>query len=77
MVLTLRHSESFLTAVTAAAQFPPSKAGDRLERFHPVDSRPLGEADFMDIKRVGVIGAGTMGSGIAHVFARSGYTVVL
>jgi 3-hydroxybutyryl-CoA dehydrogenase len=31
----------------------------------------------MDIKRVGVIGAGTMGSGIAHVFARSGYTVVL
>jgi 3-hydroxybutyryl-CoA dehydrogenase len=31
----------------------------------------------MDIKRVGVIGAGTMGSGIAHVFARSGYAVVL
>jgi 3-hydroxybutyryl-CoA dehydrogenase len=31
----------------------------------------------MDIKRVGVIGAGTMGNGIAHVFARSGYTVVL
>ena len=31
----------------------------------------------MDIKRVGVIGAGTMGNGIAHVFARSGYAVVL
>jgi 3-hydroxybutyryl-CoA dehydrogenase len=31
----------------------------------------------MEIKRVGVIGAGTMGNGIAHVFARSGYTVVL
>jgi 3-hydroxybutyryl-CoA dehydrogenase len=31
----------------------------------------------MDIKRVGVIGAGTMGNGIAHVFARSGYEVVL
>ena len=31
----------------------------------------------MDIKRVGVIGAGTMGNGIAHVFARSGYDVVL
>jgi 3-hydroxybutyryl-CoA dehydrogenase len=31
----------------------------------------------MDIKRVGVVGAGTMGNGIAHVFARSGYTVVL
>jgi 3-hydroxybutyryl-CoA dehydrogenase len=31
----------------------------------------------MDIKIVGVIGAGTMGNGIAHVFARSGYSVVL
>jgi len=31
----------------------------------------------MDIQRVGVIGAGTMGNGIAHVFARSGYRVVL
>ena len=31
----------------------------------------------MEIKRVGVIGAGTMGNGIAHVFARSGYSAVL
>ena len=31
----------------------------------------------MEMKRVGVIGAGTMGNGIAHVFARCGYTVVL
>jgi 3-hydroxybutyryl-CoA dehydrogenase len=31
----------------------------------------------MTIERVGVIGAGTMGNGIAHVFARSGYSVVL
>jgi 3-hydroxybutyryl-CoA dehydrogenase len=31
----------------------------------------------MNIKRVGVIGAGTMGNGIAHVFARSGYDVIL
>jgi 3-hydroxybutyryl-CoA dehydrogenase len=30
-----------------------------------------------EIRRVGVIGAGTMGNGIAHVFARSGYSVVL
>ena len=30
-----------------------------------------------EIQRVGVIGAGTMGNGIAHVFARSGYHVVL
>jgi 3-hydroxybutyryl-CoA dehydrogenase len=31
----------------------------------------------MDIQRVGVVGAGTMGNGIAHVFARSGYSVVM
>jgi len=31
----------------------------------------------MSIQRVGVIGAGTMGNGIAHVFAKSGFTVVL
>ena len=31
----------------------------------------------MAIKRVGVIGAGTMGNGIAHVFARSGFQVTL
>ena len=31
----------------------------------------------MGIERVGVIGAGTMGNGIAHVFARCGYAVVL
>jgi 3-hydroxybutyryl-CoA dehydrogenase len=31
----------------------------------------------MNIERVGVVGAGTMGNGIAHVFARSGYSVAL
>jgi 3-hydroxybutyryl-CoA dehydrogenase len=31
----------------------------------------------MDIRRVGVMGAGTMGNGIAHVFARGGYDVIL
>jgi 3-hydroxybutyryl-CoA dehydrogenase len=31
----------------------------------------------MPIEGVGVIGAGTMGNGIAHVFARSGYQVTL
>ena len=31
----------------------------------------------MDIKKVAVIGGGTMGNGIAHVFAQSGYDVVL
>jgi 3-hydroxybutyryl-CoA dehydrogenase len=31
----------------------------------------------MAIERVGVVGAGTMGSGIAHVFARGGFQVML
>jgi 3-hydroxybutyryl-CoA dehydrogenase len=31
----------------------------------------------MDIINVGVIGAGTMGNGIAHVFAKTGYNVTL
>ncbi len=31
----------------------------------------------MEIKTVGVVGAGTMGNGIAHVFARGGYQVIL
>ena len=31
----------------------------------------------MNIQRVGVVGAGTMGNGIAHVFARSGFEVTL
>jgi 3-hydroxybutyryl-CoA dehydrogenase len=31
----------------------------------------------MNIRKVGVIGAGTMGNGIAHVFAKSGYDVTL
>jgi 3-hydroxybutyryl-CoA dehydrogenase len=31
----------------------------------------------MSIQKVGVVGAGTMGNGIAHVFARSGFDVLL
>ena len=31
----------------------------------------------MNIHKAGVLGAGTMGNGIAHVFARAGYEVVL
>ena len=30
-----------------------------------------------EIKIIGVLGAGTMGNGIAHVFAKYGYTVIL
>ncbi|HYK49600.1 MAG TPA: 3-hydroxybutyryl-CoA dehydrogenase [Terriglobales bacterium] len=31
----------------------------------------------MQIQRVGVVGAGTMGNGIAHLFARAGYALTL
>jgi 3-hydroxybutyryl-CoA dehydrogenase len=31
----------------------------------------------MEVKKVGVVGAGTMGNGIAHVFATAGYDVIL
>ncbi|UCF79762.1 MAG: 3-hydroxybutyryl-CoA dehydrogenase [Candidatus Eiseniibacteriota bacterium] len=31
----------------------------------------------MDVKNVGIVGAGTMGNGIAHVFAQSNFQVVL
>jgi 3-hydroxybutyryl-CoA dehydrogenase len=48
-----------------------------------VDSNVFVRGTSMDIHRVGVVGvvgvvgAGTMGNGIAHVFARGGYDVVL
>jgi len=31
----------------------------------------------MTIKTVGIIGAGTMGNGIAHIFSKGGFNVVL
>jgi 3-hydroxybutyryl-CoA dehydrogenase len=31
----------------------------------------------MEIKTVGILGAGTMGNGIAHVFAKAGFSVIL
>jgi 3-hydroxybutyryl-CoA dehydrogenase len=36
-----------------------------------------GYLNLVDIKTVAVLGAGTMGNGIAHVFARAGYKVIL
>src|SRR3989442_776095 len=37
----------------------------------------LSTGESMDVGKVGVVGAGTMGNGIAHVFARSGLQVIL
>jgi len=33
--------------------------------------------DMKEIQTIGIVGAGTMGNGIAHVAARSGYHVIL
>jgi 3-hydroxybutyryl-CoA dehydrogenase len=41
-----------------------------------LDSNVFIEAN-MSVQQIGVVGAGTMGNGIAHVFARGGYSVVL
>src|ERR1700675_780833 len=40
----------------------------------PLSSAPM---SLDQIKKVAVLGAGTMGNGIAHVFARAGYNVIL
>ncbi|MGB6546346.1 MAG: 3-hydroxyacyl-CoA dehydrogenase NAD-binding domain-containing protein [Candidatus Acidiferrales bacterium] len=51
---------------------------ESMNQTEPRESRkqpaPLGAAE---IRTVAVLGAGTMGGGIAHVFARSGYQVIL
>jgi 3-hydroxybutyryl-CoA dehydrogenase len=41
------------------------------------DSAPAEENDMAPIRKIGIIGTGQMGSGIAHVIALSGYDVVL
>src|SRR6202046_2627172 len=68
--LVLRSATTRTHRMTAMWVEVMAEAGDRLECFRR-------GKDLMDIKRVGVIGAGTMGNGIAHVFARSGYQVIL
>ncbi len=55
----------------------PSFSGAVRDRIGVVDSNVFIEVNAMEIRRVGIVGAGTMGNGIAHVFARSGYSVVL
>ena len=44
---------------------PETRIGNRLE------------TGILRVQTVGVVGAGTMGSGIAHVFARAGFSVLL
>jgi len=46
-------------------------------RRRDVDKHEIGGENPMDVRRVAVIGAGTMGNGIAHVFAQYGFGVTL
>ena len=41
------------------------------------DAKAKDRGEPMDIRKVGVVGAGQMGNGIAHVLAHSGYDVLL
>jgi 3-hydroxybutyryl-CoA dehydrogenase len=43
----------------------------------PPNTRNDSREDIMDINKVGVVGAGTMGNGIAQAFAVAGYDVVM
>jgi 3-hydroxybutyryl-CoA dehydrogenase len=47
------------------------------DRWLLTEGWELRNGGMMEIKKVGVIGAGTMGNGIAHVFATYGYPVVM
>jgi NAD(P)-dependent dehydrogenase (short-subunit alcohol dehydrogenase family) len=58
-------------------QSSPQRTQRGTEDFAVLDSNVLIEADIMNIRTVGVVGAGTMGNGIAHVFARGGFNLVL
>jgi 3-hydroxybutyryl-CoA dehydrogenase len=51
--------------------------GEELRTRSSVIDFQVSRTTIMQIRRVGVIGAGTMGNGIAHVFARAGFDVVL
>src|SRR6266542_1852193 len=68
------------SSLSASHFFNPacrSKLRTRAAIHAVLDSVVLKGREGMAIQRVGVVRAGTMGNGIAHVFARSGYEVVL
>src|SRR5579863_2962541 len=69
------HSRGWETACAGASSEDRRKSVACL--FPSVLDFPVLRDLAMAIQRVGIIGAGTMGNGIAHVFARSGYDVLL
>jgi 3-hydroxybutyryl-CoA dehydrogenase len=67
-----RRELNLLHSSVLAAGGQACRAAARENNVSKWEIQPVNE-----IRTVGVIGAGTMGNGIAHVFARSGYHVVL
>ncbi len=65
---------SFVLAVVSS-----SDEGSKQARLRKAVAKVFTGVDksMSDIRTIGVIGAGTMGNGIAHLFARSGYSVLL
>ena len=56
------------------------KAGEKVKNLYRVNQNVVGwgeEMRMMQIKKVGVVGCGLMGSGIVQVCAQSGYQVVV
>ncbi|MBP7530075.1 MAG: hypothetical protein KA801_19295, partial [Syntrophorhabdaceae bacterium] len=51
---------------------PSSKSGSRFSPGHKIRGKEI----TMEIKKLGVLGCGQMGSGIVQVFAQAGYEVV-
>lgn len=56
---------------------PITKAMVRTGYYHPIDSRRFTIFHNAEIKRIGIIGAGMMGAGIAYEAAKSGIDVIL
>ncbi|MDO9245014.1 MAG: 3-hydroxyacyl-CoA dehydrogenase NAD-binding domain-containing protein, partial [Phenylobacterium sp.] len=71
-LLALRRSKSLGGAAHRHVRNSSQAVADRDTARHD-----RGLVDMVDIKSVGVIGAGQMGSGIAHVVALGGYDVLL
>jgi 3-hydroxybutyryl-CoA dehydrogenase len=59
------------------AHLTVQRAGIPINTHVSVDKRQVIPSGEGSIKTIGVVGAGTMGHGIAHVLLRSGYSVIL
>ena len=56
---------------------PPPKTGSPSPTLPSKTPRERRQGNHMTIERIGVVGAGQMGNGIAHVLALAGYDVLM